>query len=100
MLLGVVSLIPNPWSKLGVDAGYGFQGSLAHFEPDHRLTLRGTWDGVLVLGAGAQGSRDGQWTALWEFRIDVGRFSLGVVREGLPNDFGAAHFFQATIGLN
>ncbi len=101
LLAGATVEVPTPWpERLSTAVGYGVQGVLSRFDPDHRLTVRGILDDVFVLGVAAQSNRSGPWTPLWEIRLDVDRYSLAVVRESLPNDFGVSHYFQATIGLN
>jgi hypothetical protein len=47
--------------------------------------------GVSYLGKG-----DG-WSPLWMLGAEIGRYSLGVLRESLANDFGPVHFFQASV---
>ncbi len=98
--LGVDAGIPVPWPPLDIRGGYGLQALLARFDPASQFTLRGVWDETLILGASAMVHPEGAWTGLFELRVDIGRYSLGAVREGLPNGFGASYAFQITIDLN
>lgn len=96
-LFGVDAGLPLPWDRLSLRGGYGLQAPLSSVEPTHEISLRGRWEERLVFGAAALSHPDASWTGLFEFRLEIGRYSLAVVREGLPNAFGAAHFFQMTI---
>lgn len=100
LLLGLDGRIPLPWQRLGLRGGYGLQAPLSRFVASHELALRGTWDRRFVFGVGALSHAEDAWTALLELRVDIDRYSLGVVREGLPNGFGATHYFQITIDLD
>ncbi len=100
-VLGAQASVPTPWpDRLELTAGYGLQGTVSDFNPEHRLSVRGTWLGRFIAGAAALSHNGGPWTSLLELRLEVGRYGLASVRGGLPNDFGAARFFQASIGLN
>lgn len=100
-ILGADASVPTPWpDRLDLRAGYGLQGAVSDFNPEHRLSLRGKWLGRFVVGAATVSHNGGPWTSLLELRLVIGRYGLAIVREGLPNDFGAARFFQASIGLN
>lgn len=100
LVFGADARVPLPWPRLNMRAGYGVQAPLDTFDASNRISLRARWNDRLVLGAAALSHPKDSWTALYELRVDIGRYSLGVVREGLPNGFGASHYFQITIDLN
>jgi len=101
VVVGVDAALPLPWrDRLELRAGYGGQSPLSELRAEHRLSLRGTWQELLVGGISTLSHGSDPWTWLLEARLEIDRYSLGVVREGLSNDFGATHFFQVTIGLD
>ena len=100
LIVGGDARLPLPWPELDLRGGYGLQTLLARVDPVHQVSLRGVWDRTLVVGAGTLVHPEGAWTGLFEVRVDIGRYSLGAVREGLPNAFGASYAFQISIDLN
>jgi hypothetical protein len=84
--------------RVPIRIGYGIQLDDKSGWIDHRLSLRGSWRDQLNLGMGLSylGGNNG-WTPLWMAGVDLGRYSFSILREGLANDFGSVHFFQASI---
>ena len=84
--------------RLPIQFGYGVKTGSKWEPAAHRLAIRGSWMEQIHGGVGLSylGSRNG-WVRLWMLGIDVGRYSLGIMREGLANGFGAIHFYRAAI---
>jgi hypothetical protein len=78
--------------------GYGVQVGEDLDAMGHRISLRTSWKDYVHLGLGLahEGDQDG-WSPLLMARADLGRYSLAVLRESLFNNFGAVHFFQASV---
>ncbi|MFG1691600.1 hypothetical protein ACGF5M_05560 [Gemmatimonadota bacterium] len=77
---------------------YGIGIDLGPAEAEHRLSLKGIWRSNYRIGMGVTRQPDGNgWTGLWSLGADFGRYSFSVLREGMPNDFGAVHFYRAAI---
>lgn len=90
---------PRALGSLRIDAAYGLDMQADREATEHRLSVEGTWDGRIRLGLGLnRGGADG-WTALWMADVVLGRYSLGVLRENLVNDFGAANHYRLAIRL-
>jgi hypothetical protein len=79
-------------------ASYGLVGASArNTTPSHRLTVRASWrERVSVaVGAAAEPSVDAtEWQPAASADLRLGRYLLGIVREPLANDFGAAWAFH------
>jgi hypothetical protein len=81
------------------DLSYGLDVDGDRNVTQHRLSLRGSWRARYHLAAGANRNGVDGWTALWMVGVDFGRYSLAVMREGLANGFGAAHYYRLAIHL-
>ncbi len=66
---------------------------------ESRLSLRGTWRGRYHAAAGLNRNGVDGWTTLWMLGADIDRYSLAVMREGLANGFGVAHYYRLGIRL-
>jgi len=87
-------------SRIPIRGGLGLQAREGLDLVDKRLSLRGSWMDQLHLGLGLSHLADGGgWTSIWALGADLGRYSLSVLREGLANDFGPVHYFQASVRL-
>lgn len=77
---------------------YGLGLDLSPAEAEHRFSIKGIWRSNYRIGLGVtrQPDRNG-WNSLWSLGADFGPYSFSVLREGMPNDFGAAHFYRAAI---
>jgi hypothetical protein len=95
-----VSLPPLYSSQIPLRAGYGIQTDGSLHAEDHRFSFRASWMDQFHLGVGSSYlGGDNGWTPLWMLGADIGRYSFSVLRESLANNFGAVHFFQASLRL-
>jgi hypothetical protein len=69
----------------------------------HRIVLSGAWagDAELQLGASAQpNASDGaEWVPIVAGLVHLGRYHVGIVREHLPNGFGAAMHYRLSVSF-
>lgn len=66
----------------------------------HTIVGSGVWRGVAELQAGASaqpGAGGAEWVPLFAGLLHLGRYRLGIVREHLPNDFGAAMHYRLSV---
>jgi hypothetical protein len=93
-----VSLPRTPIESFQIRTAYGVGVDLSPGEAEHRLSLKGIWRSNYRIGLGVTRQPDGNgWTGLLSLGADFGRYSFSVLREGMPNDFGAVHFYRAAI---
>ena len=67
---------------------------------EHAIVGTGVWRGIaeLQMGAVAQpGVADAAWVPLFAGLVHLGRYRLGIVREHLPNGFGAAMHYRLSV---
>jgi hypothetical protein len=85
-------------ARLPLRLGYGIQSGRGSGSLEQRFSIRGSWLDQFHAGMGATrwGAEDG-WTTLWNLGVDIGRYSISVLREELANGFGAVHFYRAAI---
>ena len=85
-------------ARIPIRFGYGFQLDRSLDPLEHRVSLRASWMDQFRLGMGLSflGEDEG-WSPLWMLGADLGRYSIGVLRESLANDFGPVHFFRASV---
>jgi hypothetical protein len=77
--------------NLGVSGGQAVRGTT------WRAGLATTWRGMLELGGAVVVEPDAQqrqWEPVVAAAVRLSRYELGVVREWLPNSFGAVHTFR------
>lgn len=68
----------------------------------HAVVLSGVWREMLELQAGAAaqpGTRHSDWVPIFAALLHLGRYELGIVREHLPNDFGAALHYRLSVAF-
>lgn len=68
----------------------------------HSLVASGTWARMFELQAGVSvqpGADERAWVPLLAGLLHLGRYRLGVVREHLPNGFGAAMHYRLSFAL-
>ena len=87
--------------RLGVALAWGLrqEGPLGI---SHAVVASGIWRGMaeLQLGTSGQpGASDRQWVPLVAGMLHLGRYHLGIVREHLPNGFGAAMHYRLSIAF-
>jgi hypothetical protein len=93
-----VSLPPLASSRLPIRAGYGFRTGRRFDPPEHRVSLRASWEEHIQGGAGMAFLGDrGDWVVLASLGAELGRYSFSVLREGMANGFGAIHFYRAAV---
>lgn len=81
-------------------ASYGAGGSPQVDGITHRIAAVVDWRDRVLVSAGLAGEPDGpgrSWQPLASASLRVSRFAIGVLREELPNDFGAIHSLRFSI---
>jgi hypothetical protein len=94
-----VSAPPLLDERLALALAYGVQQH-APLGVAHSLVASGVWRGVaeLQIGTSAQpGAGDAAWVPLLAGLLHLGRYRVGVVREHLPNGFGAAMHYRLSV---
>lgn len=87
----------RPWTAR---AAYGVSNRFRGNHTEHQLSGGATWWGRVHTEVGlARAAGDGSWTPLWMLGADVGRYSLAVLWEDLPNAFGSALEYRFAIEL-
>lgn len=84
-------------------AGYGARGGEGLAGLEHRLGITGVWRDLLVVTLGAMNGTGGGervWEPTLGASLRVSRYELGVLRESLSNDFGAAYSFRLRLGID
>jgi hypothetical protein len=101
--LGGVELGSGPfWSDWQIRGQYGASGGDLQPGTTHRLTAIGEWAGYLEVAAGGVIEPDGKGRSLQPVlgaELRLHRYSLGMVREQLPNQFGGAWSFRFTVAF-
>lgn len=90
----------GPDYQLGL--AYGAQGDAHVQTPVHRFTTRIDWDSRASVSAGLTREPDfdgARWAPMLAASLRLNRYTLGVVRENLVNDFGASYAFRLQVGL-
>jgi hypothetical protein len=94
-----VSAPPQLDDRLHLALAYGAQQS-APLGVAHSVVASGVWRGIaeIQLGTAAQpGAGDAAWVPLLAGLLHLGRYRVGVVREHLPNGFGAAMHYRLSV---
>jgi hypothetical protein len=97
--MGAVEASPPPLAdgRVPLCLAYGLRFDWGDAPLEQRFSLRGSWMGQFHLGLGlSHVERDG-WTPLWMLGADIGRYSLAILRESLPNGFGPVHYYRAAV---
>lgn len=87
--------------RLDLALAYGLQQT-GPLGAAHALVLSGIWQETFELQTGATaqpGAGDRDWVPLLAALLHLDRYELGIVREQLPNDFGAALHFRLSIAF-
>ncbi|MGH7461247.1 MAG: hypothetical protein ACREMA_09495 [Longimicrobiales bacterium] len=90
----------GPAYQLGL--AYGAQIDVHMESPQHRIATRLDWDKHASLSAGLTrepGSLGASWSPILAASLQLNRYTLGVVRESLVNEFGASSTFRLQGGL-
>lgn len=100
-LAGVGASLPapdgRPWTLRG---GYGVSGGEGSGGRAHTVSLMGGWRDRARVTVALAAEPDGagrDWLPLLGADLRLGRYVLGVVREELPNDFGATYSYRLDI---
>ncbi len=83
--------------------GYGVRGGEGLAGPEHRVGVTAVWRQMLAASVGAMSGSAGEgrsWEATVGASLRVNRYELGVLREALANDFGAAYSFRLRLGID
>jgi hypothetical protein len=93
-----IPLPRTPIESFQLRTAYGIRVDLSPGQAEHRLSLTGIWRSNYRAALGVTRQPDGNgWTGLWSLGADFGRYSFAVLREGMPNDFGAVHFYRVAV---
>lgn len=87
---------------LELRAGYGIRGGKDALAVEHRVGATLKWRQMVGVTGGfatAQAGAERTYDAVFGASLRVSRYELGVLREGLANDFGAAYSFRFKVGL-
>jgi hypothetical protein len=100
---GGVDFALPAFSDIASRLGYGVRGGDGMPGLEHRVGLSATWRQMLTASAGAMSAAAGEgrsWEATFGASLRVNRYELGVLRESLSNDFGAAYSFRLRVGID
>ena len=87
---------------LDVRGGYGLRGGKNAVAREHRLGATVEWRQMVQVTAGvatADAGGERTYDPVAGVSLRINRYELGVLREGLANDFGAAYSFRFKVGL-
>jgi hypothetical protein len=90
-------------TDIGSRVGYGIRGGDGMPGLEHRVGLTATWRQMLTASIGAMSAAAGEgrsWEATLGASLRVNRYELGILRESLSNDFGAAYSFRLRLGID
>ena len=93
---------PHVARDLDLSAGYGFRGGKGMIATEHRIGINATWRALVAgtLGVATVDAGSGRtWDPVMGVSMRVSRYELGVLREVLSNDFGAAYSFRFRVGM-
>ena len=99
---GVDFAIPS-FSSISTRIGYGVRGGAGIPAPEHRLGATALWRQMLTVTLGAMSGSGGgarAWEPTLGASLRVRRYELGVLREALANEFGAAYSFRLRVGID
>jgi hypothetical protein len=83
--------------------GYGVRGGDGLVDLEHRLGLGLSWRRLVAASLGATAGSSGagrKWEPTIGATLRLSRYELGVLREALANDFGAAYSFRLRLGID
>jgi hypothetical protein len=94
---GADAQLPIAAEAWNVRLGYGAGAAPQYDGVSHRLAATGVWRDRFTISLGAALEPDGGDRTVLPVAsgsLRLNRYALGVVREELPNDFGAIHTFR------
>jgi hypothetical protein len=83
-------------------ASYGVGGSHRFHGVSHRVAAAGAWRDRISVALGAAAEPDDgahSWQPVLSAGLRLSRYSIGVLREELPNDFGAIHTLRLSVSF-
>jgi hypothetical protein len=86
--------------RLQLVVGYGISGSERQSSPTHRGSITASWQGwanVTAAFLGEPGTAGTTWQPVVSADLRLGRYLLGILREGLPNRFGAMYSYRLNV---
>ena len=92
--------IREPDGEWLVTASYGAAGGGHRRDVGHRVAAGAHWNERIAVSAGFAGDPDGDgvsWAPVASAELRLSRYGLGVLRESLPNDFGAVYALRFTV---
>jgi hypothetical protein len=101
-IVGAEASMPDVTDGLNMRAGYGIRGGANSVAVEHRLGVTGLWRQMISVSAGvvtADAGAERSWEPVLGASLRVSRYELGVLRESLASDFGAAYSFRFRVGL-
>lgn len=100
--MGGLELSESSPSGLQVRAGYGVRGGGNLVSVEHRIGVTVDWRRFFAVTGGIASAAAGagrSYEPVLGASLRVERYELGVLREALANDFGAAYSFRFKVGL-
>lgn len=99
-LVGAQATLTLP-RNLELRGGYGVRGGKRVISPEHSFGITAIWRELVTVTGGLATSDGAQrsWDPVLGASLRVSRYELGVLRENLANDFGAAYAFRFRVGL-
>lgn len=85
-----------------VGGSWGAEGGPLQIGTSHRLATHGTWSDRVAVSLGVSNEPDAAgrtWRPLASATLRFSRYSLGVLREEMANDFGAVHAFRFSVAF-
>ena len=81
--------------------GYGVRGGKNALTVEHRIGITGIWRELITVTGGVATAQAAErsWEPVLGASLRVSRYELGVLRENLANNFGAAYSFRFRVGL-
>ncbi|MGH7506689.1 MAG: hypothetical protein ACRELX_13605 [Longimicrobiales bacterium] len=95
-----VAPLAAPAGAWTVTASYGAAGGGARRGVGHRVATAARWNDRIAVSAGLAGDADGEgtaWAPVASAELRIARYQVGVLRESLPNDFGAMYALRFTV---
>ena len=100
---GAEAALPNWFGpSYTLSLSYGTGRDAHSSDLDHRIAARFDWTERASLSAGVTrlaGGGDTDWAPLVAASLRLTRYTLGVVRESLAQDFGATYSFRLQVGI-
>ncbi|MCI0435324.1 MAG: hypothetical protein L0271_17035 [Gemmatimonadetes bacterium] len=98
---GAVEISPiRPRGDWSLHAAWGAGGSPRFHGVSHRAAARADWSDRIAVAAGVSGEpgADGRtWDPLASISLRITRYTVSVMREELPNGFGAVHALRLSV---